>query len=71
MGTDVSSHLYPEASAHLVRVTEAGHWLEWQDWVNPILETPFSIKYGLFHVPDRPGTGLAFDREALARFAFG
>lgn len=69
LGIDVSSHLYPEASAHLLRITETGHWLEWQDWVEPILEAPFAIKDGLIHVPDRPGTGVEFDREALARFA--
>jgi len=27
----VSTHLYPEVAAHLMRVTETAHWLEWQD----------------------------------------
>lgn len=31
-GIQVSTHLYPEVSAHLMRVTETAHWLEWQDW---------------------------------------
>jgi hypothetical protein len=31
----VSTHLYPEVTAHVVRVTETAHWLEWQDWAGP------------------------------------
>ena len=31
-GLPVSSHLYPEVSAHLLRVTQNAHWLEWADW---------------------------------------
>ena len=34
-GIPVSTHLYPEVAAHVMRVTETAHWLEWQDWVNP------------------------------------
>ena len=30
-GIPLSSHLYPEVSAHLLRVSESAHWLEWQD----------------------------------------
>jgi mandelate racemase len=71
LGIDVASHLYPEISAHLLRVTETADWLEWQDWVDPILEAPFAIKDGLIEIPDRPGTGFDFDKEALSRFAFG
>ena len=29
----------PEVAAHLMRVTETAHWLEWQDWANPILKS--------------------------------
>jgi mandelate racemase len=37
-GIEMSTHLYPEVSAHLMRVTETAHWLEWQDWADPILD---------------------------------
>lgn len=40
-GIEMSSHLYPEFSAHLLRVTESAHWLEWQDWADPVLAEPF------------------------------
>ena len=39
-GVPFSSHLYPEFSAHLLRVTRTAHWLEWQDWADPILQRP-------------------------------
>jgi len=67
-GIEVSSHLYPEVSAHLLRITESAHWLEWQDWANPILEQPFIVKDGAIHIPDRPGSGIRFDQDALARY---
>jgi hypothetical protein len=30
-GIPMSSHLYPEVSGHLLRVTPTRHWLKWQD----------------------------------------
>jgi mandelate racemase len=41
VGIEVSTHLYPEVNAHLMRVTETAHWLEWQDWAYPVLAEPF------------------------------
>jgi len=36
-GIPISTHLYPEVAAHVMRVSETAHWLEWQDWANPVL----------------------------------
>jgi len=68
-GVPMSTHLYPEAAAHLMRVTDTAHWLEWQDWANPILAEPFQIKNGHLLVPDRPGCGISWDEKAVAKFA--
>jgi mandelate racemase len=68
-GLPMSSHLYPEMSAHLLRVTETAHWLEWQDWANPILAEPFQLENGHLVVPDRSGQGVEWDEQAVARFA--
>ncbi|MEO8484948.1 MAG: enolase C-terminal domain-like protein [Betaproteobacteria bacterium] len=68
-GIPVSTHLYPETAAHLMRVTETAHWLEWQDWADPILEAPFEIAHGRLVVPDRPGAGITWNEEAVARYA--
>jgi L-alanine-DL-glutamate epimerase-like enolase superfamily enzyme len=51
-GIPMSTHLYPEVAAHVMRVTETAHWLEWQDWVDPILQQPYTIKDGHLHIPD-------------------
>ncbi|TMJ26281.1 MAG: mandelate racemase, partial [Alphaproteobacteria bacterium] len=40
-GVPMSTHLYPEVAAHVMRVTETAHWLEWQDWADPILRKPY------------------------------
>ena len=68
-GLPMSTHLYPEFSAHLMRVTETADWLEWRDWGNPLLAEPFEIRGSAIHIPDRPGAGIAWDEAAVKRFA--
>ena len=65
-GIPVSTHLYPEVAAHMMRITETAHWLEWQDWADPILERQYEIKEGLLHIPDVPGVGLEWNEKAIA-----
>jgi mandelate racemase len=69
-GIPVSTHLYPEVCAHLMRVTETAHWLEWQDWANPVLAEPFEVRDSRLVVPDRPGCGIEWDEKAVRRFAY-
>jgi mandelate racemase len=64
-GVPVSTHLYPEVAAHVMRVTETAHWLEWQDWADPILQRPYDIKEGRLHIPDVPGIGLEWNESAV------
>ena len=64
-GVPVSTHLYPEVAAHVMRVTETAHWLEWQDWADPILQRPYAIKDGRLHIPDVPGVGLEWNESAV------
>jgi mandelate racemase len=70
-GVPMSTHLYPEVAAHVMRVTETAHWLEWQDWADPVLQRPYEIRDGLLHIPDVPGLGLEWNEEAVAAHAFG
>ena len=65
-GTPMSTHLYPEVAAQVMRVTETAHWLEWQDWADPILQKPYEIKNGFLHIPDVPGVGLEWNEDAVA-----
>ena len=71
LGVEVSTHLYPEVAAHLMRVTETAHWLEWQDWANPILDQPFRVEKGRIIVPDRPGCGIEWDEKAISKYSYG
>ena len=65
-GVPMSTHLYPEIAAQVMRVTETAHWLEWQDWADPILQRPYPIKDSLLHIPDAPGVGLEWNEDAVA-----
>ena len=65
-GLPLSSHLYPEVSAHLLRVTPTAQWLEWQDWAHPVLARPFEVRDGLLHPPAVAGNGLPWDEASGA-----
>ncbi len=67
-GIPVSTHLYPEFNAHLMRVTETAHWLEWQDWGNPILVEPFELQDSRLVIPEKPGSGIEWDETAIKRY---
>ena len=67
-GVPVSTHLYPEVAAHVMRVTETAHWLEWQDWAEPMLKQPYEIRDGLLHIPDVPGVGLDWDEDTVTAY---
>ncbi len=67
-GLEMSSHLFPEVSAHLLAATPTRHWLEWVDWAEPILEEPLAIVDGHAVTPDRPGNGLAWRAAAVEKF---
>jgi mandelate racemase len=64
-GVPISTHLYPEIAAHVMRVTETAHWLEWQDWADPVLQKPYEIRDGMLHIQDVPGIGLKWDEAAV------
>ncbi len=65
-GVPMSTHLYPEIAAHVMRVTETAHWLEWQDWADPVLEKPCEIKGSLLLNARVPGVGLEWNEDAVA-----
>jgi mandelate racemase len=69
-GIQMSTHLYPEFSAHLMRITETAHWLEWQNWADPILAQPFAVKDSNVHIPNVPGSGVEWNEEAIGRFRY-
>jgi len=68
-GLEMSSHLFPEISCHLLAVTPTCHWLEYVDWAAPILESPVKVKDSHVTVPSTPGAGMKWDEKAVRNFA--
>ena len=68
-GIKLSSHLFPEVSAHLLCVSPTRHWLEYVDWIAPILLEPLRVADGMVTPSDRPGVGLTWNPDAVARYS--
>jgi len=68
-GLEMSSHLFPEASTHLLAVTPTCHWLEYVDWANPVLEEPVAIRDGHALPSARPGLGMKWNEKMVKKFA--
>jgi len=67
----MSSHLFPEVSAHLLAATPTAHFLEYMDWADRILAQPLEIVDGFAIVPQRPGNGLTWDAKAVEKYRIG
>lgn len=66
-GIEMSSHLMPEISVHLLAATSRAHWLEYVDWADAILEQPLELSDGNAVTPDRPGLGMVWDEARIKR----
>jgi mandelate racemase len=64
----MSSHLYPETSAHLLAATPTAHFLEYVDWADKIVQEPLRIVEGEAVIADRPGSGVVWDATAVERY---
>ena len=63
-GMEMSSHLFPEVSAHLLCATPTSHWLEFVDWAGPILAEPLRVKDGMV----MPAAMLAWNEQAVQKY---
>ncbi|MFC4945882.1 enolase C-terminal domain-like protein [Pseudonocardia sp. GCM10023141] len=70
-GIPMSSHLYPEASAHLLAATPTAHWLEYVDRANPVLAEPPLVVDGAMRVPEQAGSGVRWDEKAVSHYHLG
>ena len=64
----VSSHIFVEASAHLLAVTPTAHWLEHLDSAGAIMAEPIEVADGRITAKG-PGLGMSWDERAVARYA--
>ena len=51
--------------------TPTAHFLEYVDWAAPVLQEPLQIVDGYAVIPDRPGSGIAWDKAAVAKYKLG
>ncbi len=64
----MSSHLFAEASAHMLAVTPTAHWLEVLDLGRAILAEPLQIVDGAVTARG-PGLGLSWNEAAVAKYS--
>ena len=62
-----SSHLFAEASAHVLAVTPTAHWLEFLDFASSILARPTEIVDGTLTARG-PGLGMEWDETAVKKY---
>jgi len=67
-GVPMSSHIFQEVSVHLLAVTPTRHLLERMDLAAPVLAQPLAFANGRAIAPAQPGTGIAWNEEALRAF---
>ena len=63
----MSSHLFAEASAHVLPVTPTAHWLEFLDLSSAILAKPAEVIDGAVTARG-PGLGLEWNEPAVAKY---
>lgn len=63
----ISSHLYPEVSLSLLAASPTAHWLEYVDWAEAFLTEPLRIEDGKAILSSKPGAGLDWDEDRIAR----
>jgi mandelate racemase len=66
---ELSSHLFPEVSAHLLAASPTSHWLEYVDWADALVEEPLKVRDGALTASTRPGSGISWNRDAVRRYA--
>ncbi len=64
----VVSHLLPEVHVHLIGAIPNGLTVEYMPWTVRLFEDVPRPDAGALALPERPGLGLAFDRDAVKRF---
>jgi L-alanine-DL-glutamate epimerase-like enolase superfamily enzyme len=64
----VVSHLLPEIHVHMVAACPNGLTVEYMPWSCRLFEEVPQPRDGMIEVPQKPGLGLAFDRDILTRY---
>jgi mandelate racemase len=68
-GLPMSSHIFPETSAHCLAVTPGAHWLEALDLAGPLLAEALEFRDGQAIPSREPGAGIRWNETAVRRYA--
>lgn len=63
----LSSHILPELNLHLVASAPTGHYMEHMHWGEDLFNERMEFSQGAVKVPQRPGFGLSWNEERIAR----
>lgn len=63
----MSSHLFAEASSHMLAVTPTAHWIEYLDIARAVVTEPIDIADGTITARGH-GLGLSWDEAAVAKY---
>jgi len=64
----LSSHLWPELSFQLLSLCENPHWLEYNDWWNPILQYPLVLQGGYVKAEGSLGLGMEWNEKEVLNY---
>ncbi len=67
-GLPLSSHIFPEISAHLLTVSPTAQWLEYLDLAGTVLQAKVTVEKGHVMPSSLPGTGLTWQEDMVERF---
>ena len=68
-GLPLSSHIFPEVSAHALAAAPTAHWFEYLDLAGPILAEPVAVSKGHVTASDQPGSGVTWSEKAVAKYS--
>src|SRR3954466_3847656 len=67
-GVEMSSHLFPEISSHLLAVTPPCHLLRTPGWADAVLQEPLQVHEGSVAIPEKPGIGMVWNERAVEKY---
>lgn len=69
LGVSVTPHFLPELHVHLTAAAPTGIFVEHFPLIDDLLADTLQVTDGMMIPPDRPGHGIRWDDDALARFS--
>jgi L-alanine-DL-glutamate epimerase-like enolase superfamily enzyme len=65
----IAPHLFPELVVHVLCSIPNASWIEHMGLLDDLWVEALPVRDGMVSAPERPGHGLAFEPEVLAKFS--